>query len=121
MVHGAVGVLDADARGEPVGPCDLEARDDGQGHANRAAGDVLLGVVGGEGFWDAFGGDGGGGVGGFGFVGGRGGWAGGWGGDVAYYLLAEGVVLIDQVEVGLEGGRRVWRCGCGEDAGGEVG
>jgi len=51
-----------------------------------------------------------------GVVGARGG-----GGDVFDDLLAEGVVLVDEAQVGLEGGWGVWRRGRGEDAGGEVG
>ncbi len=73
-----------------------------------------------EGFGHAFGGYGGGRR-GFGTEGGRGGRGRGGGGDVVDDLLAEGVVLVDEAEVGLERGRRVWRRGGGEDAGGEVG
>lgn len=101
MIHGAVSVLYADAGGEPVAPCDLEAWDDGDRHAHDAARDVFVFVFGfGEEIRDAFGGDGGG----EGFFCWRGWGCGGWGcgGNVFDYLLAEGVVLVYEAEVGLE-------------------
>lgn len=118
MIHGAVRILDADAGREPIGPCDLEARDDGDGHAHHAAGHMFdRGRS--QGFGDAFGRYGGGR--GVGFEWGQVGRARWGGGDVVDDLLAESVVLVNEAQVGLEGGWGVWRRGRGEDAWGEFG
>ena len=52
VVFGAVGVADGNMRGEPVGPGDLEAGDDGYGDCIRdSAVSAAFSYVFGEAFW----------------------------------------------------------------------